>query len=77
QVNDEVLSRIITSRIGCSNDEKMYIVPIRFAFNGNYLLAHSREGLKINMLRQHPEVCFLVVEIDVHANCRTVVLWGS
>ncbi|SEL78753.1 hypothetical protein SAMN04488505_1021114 [Chitinophaga rupis] len=74
---DEVLSRNITGRIGCSNAEKMYIVPISFAFNGNYLLAHSREGLKISMMRQHPEVCFQVDEIDDHANWRSVVLWGS
>jgi len=67
----------VTGRLACSNGQKLYIVPISYAFNGNYLLAHSRPGMKIDMMRERPQVCFQVDEIEDHMNWRSVVLWGS
>ncbi|GAA0550545.1 pyridoxamine 5'-phosphate oxidase family protein [Chitinophaga japonensis] len=73
---DELLGNNITGRIGCTDGKKMYVVPVSYAFNGTYLVIHSREGMKVNMMRQHPDVCFQVDEIDNHANWRSVILWG-
>src|ERR1044072_1192212 len=74
---DEILANNMTGRIGCTDGKKTYIVPISYAFNGDYLLAHSREGMKIDMMRQHPHVCFEVDEIHDYTNWRSVVLWGD
>lgn len=74
---DLLLSRNITGRIGCTDGSKVYIVPISYAFNGTYIIAHSKEGMKINMMRQHPLICFQMDEIDNLANWRSIVLWGN
>lgn len=73
---DQVLLRQTIGRIACSVNDKTYIVPITYAFDGNYIYAHSREGMKIKMMRKNPEVCFAVDEIDNMANWRSVITWG-
>ncbi len=74
---DEILVNNMTGRIGCTDGQKVYIVPVSYAFNGTYLVAHSREGMKIDMMRANPSVCFEVDEIDDFTNWRSVVLWGD
>ncbi|MBI1767176.1 MAG: pyridoxamine 5'-phosphate oxidase family protein [Bacteroidetes bacterium] len=73
---DQVMFRQIIGRIGCSDAGKLYVVPIAFAFDGNYIYAHSKEGKKIKMMRKNPEVCFQVDVIDNMAHWRSVILWG-
>ena len=74
---DAVLKGNITGRIGCTDGVKVYVVPVSYAFNGNYVIAHSKEGMKIDMMRAHPHVCFQVDEIDNYANWRSVIAWGD
>jgi nitroimidazol reductase NimA-like FMN-containing flavoprotein (pyridoxamine 5'-phosphate oxidase superfamily) len=64
-------------RLGCSTDGKMYIVPVTFVYDGTYIYAHSKEGLKIKMMRNNPSVCFEVDIIDNLTNWRSVILWGE
>ncbi|MEC5143949.1 pyridoxamine 5'-phosphate oxidase family protein [Chitinophaga sp. 212800010-3] len=74
---NEVMANNITGRIGCTDGEKMYIVPVSYAYNDNYVVVHSKEGLKIDIMRQHPHVCFQVDEIINSANWRSVIVWGD
>jgi uncharacterized protein len=74
---DAVLSANITGRIGCTDGAKVYVVPVNYAFNGNHVIIHSKEGLKISIMRQHPHICFQVDEIDDYANWRSVIAWGD
>jgi len=74
---DALLAANSAGRIGCTDGEKVYVVPVNYAFNGNYVIAHSKEGMKISMMRAHPHVCFQVDEIDDYANWRSVIVWGA
>lgn len=74
---DQVLANNITGRIGCTDGKKVYIIPVSYAFNNTYLVIHSKEGMKINMMRQNPHICFQVDEITHPANWRSVILWGD
>jgi nitroimidazol reductase NimA-like FMN-containing flavoprotein (pyridoxamine 5'-phosphate oxidase superfamily) len=74
---DQVLCANVTGRIGCTDGTKMYIVPVSYVFNGSYLIAHSKEGMKIDMMREHPYVCFEVDETADDANWRSVLVWGD
>lgn len=74
---DAVLENNITGRLGCTDGVKVYVVPVSYAFNGEYVIAHSKEGMKIRMMREHPQVCFQVDEMDDHANWRSVIAWGT
>jgi nitroimidazol reductase NimA-like FMN-containing flavoprotein (pyridoxamine 5'-phosphate oxidase superfamily) len=63
-------------RIGCSGDNRPYIVPITYVFDGESVYGHSAEGLKIRMMRANPQVCFQVDQRENLANWRSVIAWG-
>lgn len=63
-------------RIGCTVNEQTYIVPITYAYDGTYIYGHSREGLKIRMMRQNPKICFEVDRMHNMANWKSVILQG-
>ena len=60
---DEMLRSEAIGRIGCYAFGRPYVVPITFAYDGVAVYGHSREGLKLRMMRSHPSVCFEVDEI--------------
>ena len=74
---NQVLSHNFTGRIGCTDGQRVYIVPVSYAYNETYLIAHSREGLKIDMMRAHPAVCFQVDEIHDPTHWRSIICWGE
>lgn len=74
---DVVLRSEIIGRIGCSNNGKVYIVPVAYAYDGKHIYAHAKEGLKILMMRKNSNVCFQVDSIDNMTNWRSVVVWGK
>jgi uncharacterized protein len=71
-----VLQNNIIGRIGCNDGERTYVVPVSYLFDGKNIIAHSQEGLKIHMMRRHPEVCFEVDEMKSFTDWRSVILWG-
>lgn len=70
---DELLLRNVTGRIGCRDGDRIYIVPVSYAYNDKSIIAHSAEGLKIKMMRQNPNVCFEVDKIVDMANWKSVI----
>jgi nitroimidazol reductase NimA-like FMN-containing flavoprotein (pyridoxamine 5'-phosphate oxidase superfamily) len=74
---DEVLSTNLLGRIGCRNGEKMYVIPVNYVYDGQYILAHSQEGLKIDIMRNNPSICFEVEEVKNFINWRSVIIWGG
>ena len=73
---EHVLRRELTGRIGCSATGKVYIIPVTYVFDDNFIYAHSKEGLKIRMMRKNPKVCFEVESRESMRDWRTVILWG-
>jgi len=63
----DVLSRAVVLRLGLYDGQTPYIVPVNFGYckDKNALFIHSgHEGWKMEILKQHPRVCF-EVEVDV------------
>lgn len=81
ELNDDQIFEVLRSqtigRIGCHVDETTYIVPVSYVFDGTYIYAHSKEGMKIKMMRQNPQVCFEVEEVESAASWRSVIAWGE
>ena len=44
---------------------------------GGCIYAHSEEGMKINMMRQNPKVCFEVYRMENMGNWQCVIGWGN
>lgn len=74
---ETVLHSQLIGRIGCSNEDKVFVVPIAYAYDGMHIYGHSHEGTKIMMMRKHPKVCFEVDEMVNLTNWKSVVLWGT
>ncbi len=72
-----VLKSELVGRIGCYTAGKVYVVPVAYVFHKDYIYAHSKEGLKINMMRKNAKVCFEVESRESLNNWRTVILWGK
>ena len=72
-----VLRSEVLGRIGCYVNGKIYMVPITYAFDGKYIYAHSKEGLKIQMMRSNPNVCFQVDHVESMTYWRSVLVWGK
>jgi nitroimidazol reductase NimA-like FMN-containing flavoprotein (pyridoxamine 5'-phosphate oxidase superfamily) len=75
---EEVLTRQYVGRLGCSANGRTYILPISYGFDGNYLYFHAaRDGDKIQMMRENPEVCFQTDTTENMASWKSVICWGT
>ena len=74
---DDVLRANIWGRIGSNDGDKTYIVPVSYVYDGKYIFAHSLEGIKIEMMRKNPKVCFEVDEMKSINNWKSVIVWGE
>lgn len=73
---EKLISQQIIGRIGCHADDTTYVVPISYAYDGTYVYGHTFEGMKINMMRKNPKVCFEVDNTRNLANWQSVISWG-
>jgi nitroimidazol reductase NimA-like FMN-containing flavoprotein (pyridoxamine 5'-phosphate oxidase superfamily) len=64
-------------RIGCHLDQFIYVVPISYAYDGNYVYSHTFEGMKINIMRSNPYVCFEVDTLKDLSEWKSVIAWGE
>jgi len=73
----ELLTRLGFGRLGCSNNDRPYIVPIYFAFDTERLCCFSTLGRKIEWMRENPLVCVEVDEIRGHDDWVSVIVLGK
>ena len=74
---DFVLRSQVVGRLGCSAGGQVYIVPITYVYEDPYIYGHTKEGLKIKMMRKNPHVCFEVDIIQDLANWQSVIVQGE
>jgi uncharacterized protein len=74
---DDLLRKEIVGRIGCHTPEMVYVVPISYVYDGKNIYCHTYEGLKVEMMRKNPNVCFEVDDISNMGNWQSVIAWGK
>lgn len=74
---EAVLHREVVGRIGCHADDITYIVPTTYAYDGEFVYGHTIEGMKIDIMRKNPKVCFEVDTIENMSNWRSIIAWGT
>jgi nitroimidazol reductase NimA-like FMN-containing flavoprotein (pyridoxamine 5'-phosphate oxidase superfamily) len=74
---EDLLMSLPVGRIGCHADGITYIVPVNYVYEDNTVYAHSKKGMKIDIMRKNPEVCFQVDAIDDLLNWESVITWGK
>jgi len=74
---EALLKDQVTGRIGCNSDGVTYIVPVNYLYDGTNIYCHSAKGMKIDMMRKNPAVCFEVDNIKDITNWESVIAWGK
>jgi uncharacterized protein len=76
---EALLRRRRIGRIGCCVDDRPYVVPVNYAYDGSVVYVISGPGRKIDAMRAEPRVCFEVEEIHESGgavNWRSVIADG-
>ncbi|QIP13728.1 phosphatidate cytidylyltransferase [Spirosoma aureum] len=79
-LNDEQINYLLQSqaigRLVCHAAAKGYAVPITYVYDGQYIYGQTKDGLKVQTLRQNPSVCFEVDTILNMDNWQSVIIQG-
>lgn len=76
QIDHLLLSQFV-GRIGCTDGNRPYIVPVTYVYDGEYIIGQTKEGLKLDIMRRHPSVCFEVDSMSNMANWQSVIVYGE
>ncbi|RYE57597.1 MAG: pyridoxamine 5'-phosphate oxidase family protein [Sphingobacteriales bacterium] len=74
---EALLSAQQIGRIGCSTNGKTYIIPVGYAYEDDCVYVHTQKGLKMDIMRENPDVCFQVDHTADLANWKSVISWGK
>lgn len=74
---EQLLSKQLVGRIGCQAEGLLYVVPVSYAYDTNSVYVHTYNGMKIDIMRKNPQVCFQVDDTKNLANWQSVVTWGE
>jgi len=74
---EALLNQELIGRIGCQSAGVIYIVPVNYVYDGANIYCNSAKGMKIDMMRENPEICFEVENIKDITNWQSVIAWGK
>jgi uncharacterized protein len=76
QMNNLLGSQVV-GRLACTDSTQPYLVPVTYAFDGHFIYGQTNEGMKLNLLRNNPNVCFEVDLMTNMANWQSVIIRGK
>ena len=60
---EDIIKEAIFCNVAMCKENIPYLVPMNFGFDGQYFFLHSvSEGLKINVLKENPQVCIEIIK---------------
>ena len=71
-----LLQRESFGHLGCARDNRPYVVPMNYAYDGKELYFFTTEGMKTNFIDANPQVCLQVEEVDDSSHWRSVMVIG-
>ncbi len=77
QEMENVIRHQLIGRLGCYADGRVYVVPVSYAYDGEFIYAFSREGMKVEMMRKNPQVCLQIDNMNYMDNWESVIIWGE
>jgi nitroimidazol reductase NimA-like FMN-containing flavoprotein (pyridoxamine 5'-phosphate oxidase superfamily) len=73
----KTLGKIFYGHLGCSVDDRPYVVPIHFAYKAPHFFIYTNEGKKTEMIAANPNVCLQVEDVVDGGEWRSVVISGT
>jgi len=72
-----LLQRQHFGHLGCSRDDRPYVVPMHYAYDGTDLYFFTTEGMKTRFIDANPQVCLQVEEVTDSTHWRSVMVTGQ
>lgn len=73
---EQILLLNLIGHMGCSANGVTYIVPICYAYDKGCIYGRTYEGTKLKILRENPNACFQVENIENMQRWQSVICWG-
>lgn len=74
---EHLLRSQVLGRIGCHANKVTYIIPICYAYDDGCIYARTFEGMKLNIMRENPNVCFEIENLESMGKWQSVICWGE
>jgi uncharacterized protein len=74
---DDLLKSELIGRLGCFDGNKVCVIPITYAYDNGYIYGHTKDGLKIRIMRKNPNVCFEIDWMKDMNNWKSVIVNGT
>ena len=74
---ENLLTSQVIGRLACTDSKQPYIVPVTYTYDGKYIYGQSNEGMKLDILRKNPNVCFEVDSMTDMRNWQSVIIYGK
>ena len=71
-----LLARNSYGHLACARDNRPYVVPMNYAFDGQFIYFFTTEGTKTEIMDANHEVCFQAEEVTDPARWRSVMATG-
>jgi nitroimidazol reductase NimA-like FMN-containing flavoprotein (pyridoxamine 5'-phosphate oxidase superfamily) len=80
ELNESEIRDIIkdnsTGRLGYTDGVNVYVIPMNYRYNENFITCYSLEGKKIDIMRNNRSVCFEIDQITNSNHWKCVVING-
>ena len=73
----ETLGRLNYAHLACSRDDEPYVVPVHYAFDGDYVFIYTTEGKKSGILDSNPKVCLQAEDVEDNEHWVSVMAFGE
>ena len=73
----ETLGRLNYAHLACSLNDEPYVVPVHYAFDGEYVYIYTTEGKKSGILDSNPKVCLQAEDVEDNEHWISVMAFGE
>ena len=71
-----LLQRESFGHLGCARNNRPYVVPMHYAYDGKELFFFTTEGMKTQFIQANPQVCLQVEEVTDSTHWKSVMVIG-
>jgi len=72
-----LLQRENFGHLGCARNNRPYVVPMHYGYDGKELFFFTTQGMKTQFIDANPQVCLQVEEITDSTHWRSVMVIGK
>jgi nitroimidazol reductase NimA-like FMN-containing flavoprotein (pyridoxamine 5'-phosphate oxidase superfamily) len=72
-----LLQRESFGHLGCARDNRPYVLPMNYAYDGKELYFFTTQGMKTQYIKSNSQVCLQVEEIKDPTHWKSVMIIGQ